>query len=114
MESCIFCEIIKKESPADIVYEDDEFIVFKDIKPQAPLDLLVVVKFSPEEHLSSVDDLQGKHREMMGKMMLLAKKIAHEQGIGDGYQIHFNVGKKAGQLIDHLHLHVWGGWKEEQ
>jgi len=108
---CIFCDIIKRESPADILYEDDRFIVFKDIKPQAPLDLLVVPKLAPEEHFVSVNDLTEKDREMIGEMIMVAKKVAHENGIGDGYQIHFNVGRKVGQIIDHLHLHVWGGWK---
>ncbi len=104
---CIFCDIINKESPADIVYEDDKFIVFKDIKPSAPVHLLLV----PKIHLVSVKDLEDKHRELVGDSILLAKKIAKEQGIDDGYKLLFNVGRKSGQLVDHLHLHLMGGLK---
>lgn len=104
---CIFCSIINKESPADIVYEDDKFIVFKDIKPSAPVHLLLVTKI----HLVSVKDLEDKYKELVGDLILLAKKIAKEQGIDDGYKLLFNVGRKAGQLVDHLHLHLMGGWK---
>lgn len=107
---CIFCKIIKKESPADIVYEDDKFIVFKDIKPQAPIDLLVVPKLTSEEHLISVNDLEERHKEMIGDLILLAKKVAKEQGIGDGYRLIFNVGQKGGQIINHFHFHLIGGW----
>jgi len=109
---CIFCKIIKKESPADIVYEDDKFIVFKDIKPQAPIDLLVVPKLTPEEHLISINDLEERHKELIGDLILLAKKVAKEQGIGDGYRLIFNVGRKGGQIIDHFHFHLIGGWRE--
>ncbi|GAI73454.1 unnamed protein product [marine sediment metagenome] len=104
---CIFCDIINKESPADIVYEDDKFIVFKDIKPSAPIHLLLVTKI----HLVSVKDLEDKHRELVGDLILLAKKIAQEQSIDDGYKLLFNVGRKAGQIVDHLHLHLMGGYK---
>lgn len=111
MEKCIFCEIVKKQSPADIVYEDEKFIVFKDIKPQAPVDFLMVPKLTPEEHLISVNDLKEKHKEMIGDLILLAKKIAEDQGISDGYRLIFNVGRKGGQEIDHFHFHLMGGWK---
>ena len=108
---CIFCSIINKESPADILYEDERFIVFKDIKPGAPIDLLLVPKLTLKEHLISVNDLEDKHKEMIGDLILLAKKVAKEQGIEDGYKLIFNVGRKGGQIIDHLHFHLLGGWK---
>lgn len=108
---CIFCNIINKDSPADIVYEDKKFIVFKDIRPQASIDLLLVPKLSPEEHLISVNNLKEKHKEMIGDLILLAKRVAKEQGTGDGYRLIFNVGRKGGQVIDHLHFHLMGGWK---
>lgn len=111
MRECIFCNIINKKSPADIIYEDDRFIVFKDIRPQAPVDLLVVPKLSPEEHLVSANDLEERHKEMIGNLILLAKKIAENQGISDGYRLVFNVGRKGGQEIDHFHFHLLGGWK---
>lgn len=105
--SCIFCDIINKKSPADIVYEDEKFIVFKDVKPSAPVHLLIL----PKEHIVSINNLEKEHRELMGDLLLLAKKIAEKQGVSDGYRISFNVGRKGGQLIDHLHLHLMGGFK---
>lgn len=105
--SCMFCKIINKEQPADIVYEDEKFVVFKDIKPKAPIHLLLV----PKTHIVSVNDLQDKHKEFISNLFLLAKKIAKEQKISDGYKLLFNVGRKGGQLVDHLHLHLMGGFK---
>lgn len=104
---CIFCNIVKDEQPADILYEDDCFIVIKDIKPLAPVHLLII----PKEHIASVNDLKEEHKELIGRMLLLAKKMAKEQNISDGYQLSFNTGRKGGQIIDHLHLHLIGGWQ---
>jgi len=104
---CIFCSIINKGVPSDIVYEDDDFIVFKDVKPTAPIHLLLV----PKTHISSINDLKEKHIDLIGNLFLLAKKIAKEQKISNGYKLNFNVGRKGGQLVDHLHLHLLGGWK---
>jgi len=104
---CIFCNIINKAVPADVLYEDDKFVAFKDIKPSAPVHLLIV----PKEHIASINDLDKKHGAMIGDMFLLAKKLAKEQGVSDGYKLAFNTGRKGGQLVDHLHLHLMGGWK---
>ena len=104
--SCLFCKIAKKELPSEILYEDDEFLVFKDINPQAPIHLLII----PKEHLESVDHLREKDKELIGRLFLLAQKIARDQGIAkSGYRLVLNVGKNAGQTIDHLHLHLLGG-----
>jgi len=110
MNDCIFCNIINKESPADILYEDDYFIVIRDIKPLAPVHLLII----PKEHITSINHIEKKHRELMGDMFLLAKNMAKEYEINEGYKLAFNTGRKGGQLIDHLHLHLMGGWKENQ
>jgi len=110
MNDCVFCQIANKELPSDIIYEDEIFIVFKDIKPSAPIHLLLV----PKEHIKSINNIQEKHKEMMGELLLLAKKMAEEQGISDGYKLAFNTGRKGGQLVDHIHLHLMGGWKENQ
>ena len=104
---CIFCNIINKEMPADVLYEDDKFVAFKDVKPSAPVHILIV----PKEHIASINDLDKKHCGMIGDMFLLAKKLAEEQGISDGYKLAFNTGRKGGQSVDHLHSHLKGGWK---
>lgn len=105
---CLFCQIINKEVPADIIYEDEKFVVFKDIKPKAPIHLLIV----PKKHILSVQHLELEDKELIGKLFLLAKKIAQERGIAEkGYKLVFNVGKGGGQIIEHLHLHLIAGWK---
>lgn len=103
---CLFCKIIKKEMPAEIIYEDDDFISFKDINPIAPIHFLII----PKKHIASVNHLESEDKELVGKLFLTAKKIAREQGLSDqGYRLVFNVGKNAGQVVDHLHLHLLGG-----
>ncbi len=105
--NCIFCKIINKEQPADIIYQDEKFISFKDINPSAPVHLLIV----PKQHIASVNKLEEQHKELIGELILLAKKIAKKQNIDNGYKLSFNVGRKGGQIIDHIHLHLTGGWK---
>jgi histidine triad (HIT) family protein len=98
---CIFCKIAKKEAPADIVYEDNEFIVFPDIRPKAPIHLLLVSK----KHIPTLQDVSENDTELMGKFLLLAQKVAREKQL-KGYKLAMNVGKEGGQEIDHLHLHL--------
>ena len=105
---CIFCKIVNKEIPAEITYEDDNFIVLKDIEPKAPLHLLIV----PKKHIPSVNHLELKDKTLIGELFLVAQKIAKEKGVDKtGYRLTLNVGKDAGQTIDHLHLHLMGGGK---
>lgn len=99
MLDCVFCKIINKQIKADIVYQDQDFIVFKDIKPKAEKHLLIV----PKKHIESLNKLEDI--ELAGKMLLLAKKIIKDTN----YKIQINTGKKAGQMIDHLHLHLLSG-----
>ncbi len=107
MNDCIFCKIVKKEIPADIFYEDQNLVVFKDIKPKAPIHYLVV----PKQHIESVNHLEEENKDLIGLMFLTAKKIADKLGLKDkGYKLIFNVGRGGGQIIDHLHLHILGGW----
>lgn len=111
MEDCIFCKIAKKESPADIIYEDNKFVVFKNIKPSAPIHLLII----PVKHITSVQHLGPEDKELMGEMFLIAKRIAELENIsGRGYKLVFNVGEGGGQIINHLHLHLIGGWKSKE
>ena len=101
MMDCLFCKIANKEVPAEIVYEDDKVVAFKDIHPKAPLHLLIV----PRKHIPSVDHLESKDEELMGELFLVAQKIARGKKL-KGYKLIINVGRPAGQLIDHLHLHL--------
>jgi len=104
---CIFCKIVNKEASADIVYEDEKIIAFKDIKPLSPVHILVI----PKKHIPSVDHLELQDKELVGELFLTAQKIAREQGVSKtGYKLIFNVGRGGGQIIDHLHLHLLGGW----
>ena len=105
MDNCIFCKIVKKEIPSEMVYEDERVAVFKDINPMAPVHLLLV----PKEHIESIDDLKSEDKDLIGEIILTAKKIAKEKGLISGYRLVFNVGKSAGQTVEHLHLHLIGG-----
>jgi len=108
MADCIFCKIINKELPSQILYEDDNSIVIKDVAPKAPLHLLII----PKKHIPSVNHLELKDKILIGELFFVAQKIAREQGVAEtGYRLIFNIGKDAGQTIDHLHLHLMGGKK---
>jgi len=108
---CIFCKIIKKEIPADIVYEDRDALAFRDIEPQAPIHFLII----PKKHIESVNHLEEKDKELIGQLILTAKKVAEKIGIeSSGYKLMFHVGKGAGQTINHLHLHLLGGWDKNE
>ncbi len=101
---CLFCKIINKEAPVDIVYDDDKFLAFNDINPKAPIHILIV----PKKHISSVDHLEIGDKELMGELILIAQKIAREKKL-KGYKLIINVGREGGQIIDHLHLHLLAG-----
>ena len=106
MVDCIFCKIINKDIPAEIVAENDEIIAFKDLHPLAPVHILII----PKEHIQTIDDLEDRHESLMGKMILTAKKIARDKKISEGgYKLLFRVKKHGGQEVDHIHLHLIGG-----
>ncbi len=103
---CVFCKIAKKEIPAEIVYEDEDVIAFKDVKPVAPVHVLII----PKTHIPSVNHVAMRDKTLMGELILAAQKIAREQGVDEsGYRLVLNIGKDAGQTVDHLHLHLIGG-----
>lgn len=105
---CIFCKIIAKTAPADTVYEDEKLMAFKDIDPKAPIHILIV----PKKHIETVDHIEEYDKELIGEMFIAAKKIAKDVRVArEGYRLIFNVGRAAGQTIDHLHLHLLGGKK---
>ena len=101
MEDCLFCKIARKEKSSDIVFEDNQFVVFKDINPQAPLHLLII----PRKHIHSIEHVQTEDRELMGDLILTAQKVARQHNLA-GYKLHFNVGREGGQVVDHIHLHL--------
>ncbi len=103
---CLFCQIANHQQKADIVYENEELIVFKDINPKTLVHLLIV----PKKHIKSINELIEKDKDLVSQMIFLAKDLAQRQGIAEnGYRLTFNVGRGGGQLIDHLHLHLMGG-----
>lgn len=102
----IFGKIIRREIPADIVYEDERCLAFRDINPQAPTHVLVV----PKEHLESAAAMGPEHRELVGHLVYVATQLATSDGIAErGYRLVMNVGVDGGLTVPHLHLHVLGG-----
>lgn len=103
---CVFCKIARKEIPADVVFEDDEVIAFKDRAPIAPVHILVI----PKKHIASVADITDEDTLLMGKLIETAKKIAEDLKISaKGYKLLIRVGEHGGQEVGHIHLHLIGG-----
>jgi len=106
MEDCLFCKIINKEIPTEFVYEDDNVIAFKDVHPLAPVHILVI----PKKHIASVVDITERETELLGKIILTAKRIADNLGMSEnGYKLLLRVGDYGGQEVGHIHLHLIGG-----
>ncbi|VAW97725.1 Bis(5'-nucleosyl)-tetraphosphatase (asymmetrical) [hydrothermal vent metagenome] len=100
---CLFCKIINGDIPAEIIYQDDDILGFKDVNPQAPTHIL----FIPKTHIATVNDLAAKDAELIGKLFLAAKKVAADDGFADeGYRLVMNCNKGAGQTVFHIHLHL--------
>ena len=107
MENCIFCKIAKKEIPSTAVYEDEHLLAFRDLNPQAPEHILII----PKQHIPRIEDLREENTELMGRLLVAAKKIADELGLKKGYRLVFNNGPDGGQEVEHIHLHLMGGRK---
>jgi histidine triad (HIT) family protein len=105
MSDTIFGKIIRKEIPADIVYEDDLVLAFKDISPQAPVHILVI----PKKPLAQISDAESEDHALMGHLLLTAKRVAQQAGLENGYRLVINNGHDGGQTVYHLHLHILGG-----
>jgi len=104
--STIFTKIINKEIPADIVYEDDDFLAFNDINPQAPIHILII----PKKEIKTVNDIDSCDAIIVGNLFLIAKKIAKQMNIDkDGYRLVMNCNDYGGQSVYHIHLHLIGG-----
>jgi len=104
-DKTIFERIIDKEIPADIVHEDDRCLAFHDVAPKAPVHVLVI----PKRVIPSLDYIEDQDKELVGHLLLVAKQVAAELGLTDGYRVVINCGADGGQTVDHLHLHVMGG-----
>jgi histidine triad (HIT) family protein len=106
---CIFCKIANKEVPKEFSYEDETVMSFPDIHPSAPVHYLLVSK----SHIPSVMDLTDADRTVVDALVFGAKKMAEQLGL-KGYKLVFNVGRDGGQIVDHLHLHLLGGWMKQE
>ncbi len=106
MKETIFDKIIRKEIPANIVFEDEEILAFKDINPQAPIHILII----PKKKIPTINDIELDDIELIGKLIYRAKLIADEIGIAnDGYRLIFNCNENGGQEVYHIHLHLLAG-----
>jgi histidine triad (HIT) family protein len=103
--NCIFCRIVRGEIPSRKVFEDDDVLAFHDINPLAPVHFLVV----PKKHIASMMDLGEQDRDVFGRIMVLAPRLAREQDAKDGFRLIVNTGRVGRQEVDHVHLHIIGG-----
>jgi len=103
-KTCLFCKIVAGELPADSLYEDDRILAFKDIHPQAPFHCLII----PKAHVATLNDFGPEQSELIGSLLLTAKRLAAEHGL-PGYRVAMNVNREGGQVVFHAHLHVLGG-----
>lgn len=106
MSEDLFLKIINREIPADIIYETDEVLAFRDINPQAPVHVLIV----PKKHIRTINELEPEHEPLVGKLFTAAREIAMEEGFAEvGYRVVMNCNESAGQSVFHIHLHLLGG-----
>ncbi len=106
-DTCLFCKIINRVVESNLLYENEDFVVFRDINPAAPVHLLLV----PRRHIRSINDLSREDEPLLGRLFSLAGEMARVHGVSEsGYKLLFNVEKGGGQMIFHLHLHLIGGW----
>ena len=105
-DECVFCRIVRKEVPSQPIYEDHDLVAFPDIRPVAPVHVLIV----PKEHMVNLNDVGKQDAGLLGRMLRLSARIANEKGIAEsGYRIVINNGDDGGQVVPHLHLHLIGG-----
>ena len=106
MSECLFCGVVERTVKGDVVYEDDAVVAFRDIRPQAPVHVLII----PRKHIASLLDLETEDKGMTGHIFQVAAKLAREQGIAkNGFRVVVNCGTDAGQSVFHLHYHLLGG-----
>lgn len=111
MKDCLFCKIVNKKQEADIVYEDESILAFENIRPLAPVHVLIV----PKKHISTVNDIKEEDKELIGYLWNKIPQIAELKNVKEsGYKVVVNVGEGGGQEIFHLHYHLLGGWKSKK
>ncbi|WP_067514472.1 histidine triad nucleotide-binding protein [Endozoicomonas ascidiicola] len=104
--SCLFCKIVAGDIPANKVFEDDDVLAFRDINPASPTHILVI----PKKHIATMNDTTVEDQAVLGKMMLIAKDLAAEEGIADdGFRLSISTNAQGGQSVYHIHLHLMGG-----
>jgi len=106
---CVFCRVAQGTKPEAVLFRDDDVVAFNDIHPKAPVHILVI----PKLHIPSIAHLEEDHSGVIAKLIYTAKRIAAARGL-KGYKLAFNVGREGGQVIDHLHLHLVGGWQHAE
>jgi histidine triad (HIT) family protein len=105
-KDCLFCKVVDGDVPADIVYENDSLVAFRDIAPKAPTHILLI----PRRHIATMNDLDQDHAPLAGELFVTAAKIAADEGLADdGYRVVMNCNEAAGQSVFHIHLHLLGG-----
>ena len=104
MSETIFSKIIRKEIPADIVYEDDLALAFRDVNPQAPVHILII----PKKPIESIAEATTEDTDLLGHLLLIVKRVATQEGLENGYRVVINTGEDGGQTVFHLHLHLLG------
>ena len=105
-EDCLFCKIATGDIPADLIYEDDKVLAFRDINPQAPVHTLVI----PRKHINTINDATSEDESLLGYMMLVAAKIAKDNEVDEsGYRLIVNCNEQGGQTVFHIHLHLLAG-----
>jgi histidine triad (HIT) family protein len=106
-KNCIFCQIAHGRTDTEILFQSDTLVVFKDIRPHAPVHLLIV----PKKHIRSINDVTEADQAILSELIMVARKMAGEYGVSkSGYKLLYNVERGGGQVIFHLHLHLIGGW----
>ena len=105
MIACVFCRIVRGEAPARIVYQDEDVTAFHDLHPRAPTHILIV----PNCHITGVAAAEPEDSALLGKLFVIARRLAEQEGIVDGYRLVVNNGPRAGQSVFHLHVHLLGG-----
>lgn len=105
MSGCVFCRIVRGEAPARIVYQDEDVTAFRDSRPRAPTHILIV----PNRHITGVAAAEPEDSELLGNLFVIARRLAEQEDIVDGYRLVVNNGPRAGQSVFHLHVHLLGG-----